>query len=385
MPNNAAKNSLPTTILVAAVLIAGLFTLASAAPQKALRARDAEKLIQEYAGEETSADRRGEIVTLLRSANHKLLTSALTKTLKVGTTRASSLDLVAELPVPNMFKALKKYVSGSTELQAVNAILVSGGKGSEEFLLSKWSKAKPDSATFETIETAFRQHYLSPKSVAELRKVQMNKRTDAARSTKIPAILIFQLGLDGELAKTLDEKWKEHFKKFEAMNRSFPLQGENLLARDWSTGFGEEEAAGEGDEEQVKRVRRHRGGKYLIENLGVLQLKGVTWKSGTIRLRVMVIDGDGATVGVMMKGNAMVGPRYSKGTWLLTESIRTGDVPGAPLEWAEITFKLSGSNLVAMMGGKQIGATNQYGSQINGLYLTSGRGKLMLGSAEFFE
>ncbi|MCA8962882.1 MAG: hypothetical protein KDC38_20305, partial [Planctomycetes bacterium] len=89
-----------------------------------------------------------------------------------------------------------------------------------------------------------------------------------------------------------------------------------------------------------------------------------------------------STLGVLMRNNAMVGPRYQDGSWRVNESIIITDAEVAPLQWAEMDFTLAGASISVTINGKLVASSSDFGNQINGLFFTAGQSRMLIGSVE---
>ncbi|MEM7263052.1 MAG: hypothetical protein AAF488_13765 [Planctomycetota bacterium] len=381
-PNLRRRGSLFGTSLgaVAAALLSFALLLApptaEATQKKALKQKQVTKLFEEFSAEATSADRRAQIIETLRTAKPKVLATVAKRNLRKSESRPGALTLIAELPVVGLFRQLEDLAEGEQESAALRAILASGGKGADDWILERWTESPLDDPSFARIDRALLEWYASPKVVKKLHDVMVDEDVDAERRERARPVIVHQMGLTEEEAKTLDAEWPTLFTRYAAMNQEFSAKGVDLLSTGkWSTGFAE------GDEAAEALIKKYRG-KILLEKLGVYRLPKVTFKDARIRVRLMVLEGEGSTAGALMRSNAMVGPTYRGGNWLLTESIRQNIAAVPPLKWVELDFLQSGSNLTVKLNGTVLGSTTDYGNQMNGLFFTAGQSRLLIGTVE---
>lgn len=347
-----------------------------------------------------SDDETNEWLNRLRNVPPARLTSLVERKIKSKKTRDRALKLAVTLRVPGLFKRVKSLFKTDPKVVAEIAFQ-SGDKGSEKFLSEAWLDAKAEDSTFEILRSGFQRHFVSAKTVQALHKGATDKKASPEHREAIAAILVFQFGADDALADEILANFKLHFAKFHRKAQPFPVAGEELLSRpEWVAGFGaalEEDEDETGDDEGEDGEPTPASGstlrfppdqaatfreKIIVKPRGSLRLPGITEKNCTVTFRIMVLDGEGCGLGVLMKGNSMVGPRSVAGEWQMQESIRTGTAPVKPGEWHELRCSLKGSNLSVTLDGKPLAATNLYGDTINGLMLTGGNASLLVGSVE---
>lgn len=356
------------------------------APEAASK-RDIQEWVDAYCSNE--GDVPGSLKSL-RAVPPTKLTDPIERRLKSSKTRERALSLAAELRVPGLYKRAKPYVDDFPET-AVPVLLVSGDKGADEHLVERWFEAAPDSALFRAIDQGFRAHFLEPPAIRDLHERATDEDAPAEHAAATAAILRYQLAL-GEISnEKLHEDFPRLFEEFARKAVRFRVRGEELLARPgWVAGFGGAADESDGEEgdgqvapasfppEQATRFRE----KVIVERQGSLRLPKITEKNCTVRFRVMVLEGEGGGLGVLMKGNSMVGPRIDGGEWLVQASIRQGTAPVKVGEWSELVCQLNGTNLAVTLDGRLLASTVHYGDAINGLMVTGGNGRVLVGSVE---
>ncbi|MFN0058166.1 MAG: hypothetical protein ACKVX7_06880 [Planctomycetota bacterium] len=332
--------------------------------------------VDEFVAGNASVERCAELARALRANNGKPLASLVLAAVKNPATCARALALAADVPIVGATKELKKLVDSEHEAKVIAAILNSGDKEAESFVIDRWSRATPATPSYAALCTALQEYPLSAKAVGELHSSLKKPAKGVDRSTELRAVLGAQMGLSAAELERLNSDWKDLLAQFTLKTQTFPSAGHDLL-RDasWERGMGDEKAA--------DRVRRFRE-KFLLEPGGILRLPGITMQDFILKVWMLPLEGDGATVSVLMKGNSGVGPRLADGKWQSTaESIRQAIPPAAHGQWAEVVFSLAGSNLAVAVNGTTIMQTNLYGSSCNGIHVASGdKGRMLLGGVD---
>ncbi len=354
--------------IVALLLLSGAaFALGPARPGKT----EVSALVQEYTNDGTSEERRGQVLKSLRLAESKVLARAVANAIEAEATRAVALDLAFALELAGLYKDVKGFVNSPLEEKVIRAIFQSGEKDAEQFLFERWSEKPPESASHKIVDAGFRTYFVSRKSVERFHDVFAEEKTPEVLKNEAQQILKHQMVLSDEETQAIGTGWKGLFAQFELRTRDFAIEGENLLERD---GWDKEDIIGYRD-------------RYILPRLSSLRLSGVTLQNFTMRAWVMVLEGDGASAGIVMKkGNSFLGGHFGEGLWHSRIAGKTTSVPGQVGAWTEFVFKIRGSEISVSVDGvpfiQQSGAN--YGNEAGGVQFGAGsKGRMIVGAVSF--
>ncbi len=354
-------------------VLCSLLCLGVGASAAKLGDKEIGELVSEFCAPAATAERRADIVKSLRAVKDKPLSKAVGNALKSNATKSGALDLIRTLRLEGFFQEAKALLGTEHTEKAVHAIFLAREKGAEEFLVEQWTKGTEDSDLYRQVTAGFKTHFVGAKALDKLHELLVKPGPSEGKSADLVAILRFQMVLSESEAAGLRDNWRSLLATFHVRSREFPAQHRSLLAEGGWTPTEEEWSDG-----GVTRFRE----KILLEPAGRYELFKVAWRNFTLRTWVLVIDGENASIGMVLKGNAKLGASLQSGMWVTNKSVQMDVSPATLGQWTEMVFKLSGAEASVVVDGTTLATTREYGDLCGGVSFAAGSGHVLIGSAD---
>lgn len=348
--------------------------------------RDIGRLADEYGNEATEAPRKREILGTLRDTPPGQVAKKLAPLIGDPARRPGALKLAAALRLQGLTNEAKRCLGTEDEDVAIRLLFVSQDGKAHKLLFDLWKEADPDEGRFGTLSDGFLRYPVAAPVVAAFKGV-LEKPTDERRTAQAAAILKAQMRLPTEDPAAILADWTSLWTAYGLESRTFPMTGTPLLAA-WPWQVRDGAPIG-------MNIRLEKGGILYMapEDIPAGLQKG----SFTLRMRVLVLDGEEAKIQVGMKSGEAgkirgFFPVYSKGEWTVqTGELKQMAVPAKKGEWTTVTYEVTDQSTGSvrwdrhgkiLIGEKTLVERGNFSGEFSEIAISAGSGRMIVGSLE---
>ncbi len=317
--------------------IQSLLVSTAALDAQELKERECRELVQQFVDVATPLKRRTEILEALKQADPLLAQKPLSAVLgekanpvdaaatKIRTTRRGhAIDLAVSLTVRGLFKVLKPEIDGENEDQITKLAFVTQDEGAIPFLLERWAKADPSSATYKYIEGGFRKYSLEDPNLV-FRFQQFLRSPEEERKRSAMKILGFQLGVDPKVFEEPLVDWPRMKEDFLRETKAFTIEGESLS--------GLEKWQFTGDWQ-----RRARNYKVQPRCKMILTPFPESMKTGSYTVRARMLPKSNGVTAWFGSASGAWKLEVKESQWVVRSSRSEGRTAAKLDEWTEVSF-----------------------------------------------
>lgn len=345
------------------------------------QAQDLKKSIEKYLDHNTKEEEQYQLLSeLQKSFTSQELKPLLIAQINDGQKRKRALHLATSMNVSGLYNSVKKHVDSDDFLAILKYLLTVQDEDGTKFLFEMWKKSDVNSKNFTLLSEAFQQYKVDLNCITRFKSFLKLGDDDKQKQSAVK-ILCFQMNVSSE--KEINEQWKQFEKSYKNYTKKFSSKGVDLL---------EKVSEITNATKVVNNFYLKPGGRIDCANLP----KHINKGSFIVKVRVLVISGSEAQVGITMEQGAWSALLNKESEWV----VRTGNatefarVPVKIGQWSEVAFVIKDESTEKVRYNRNVaisvdGTTILDNGSCNGLfeevYIISENAEMVVGGVELLK